>query len=106
MSEMTHHEKSNTTAAIDDSVRYRLLADEERRLVIETLCDASGGFSLSELTDEVVQRASYDEASAPERVRIRLHHAHLPMLDESGVIDYDPEELQVDVHRSIRDLPV
>lgn len=106
MSEMTHHEKSNTTAAIDDSVRYRLLADEQRRLVIETLCDASGGISLSELTDEVIQRADYDETSNPKRVRIRLHHAHLPMLDESGVIDYDWEERQIDVHRSIRDLPI
>lgn len=35
------------------------------------------------------------EADDPERVRVALHHVHLPKLDEADVVEYHPSEGEV-----------
>lgn len=48
--------------------------------------------SLSDLAAEIVEEAGSTES--PEecrRTEIRLHHVALPMLDDVGLLEYDPE---------------
>lgn len=72
------------------TVYHRILADERRRIAIEVLNDRSS-VSLDELAEEVALRGG----GSPETVRISLHHHHLPLLDEVGVVDYDSDRTRI-----------
>ncbi|WP_232701265.1 DUF7344 domain-containing protein [Halobacterium wangiae] len=90
-------------AELTESARHRLLAAPERRIVLELLAERTAPVDLGELATSVAQQARDDPAPAPEladRTKTRLHHAHLPKLDEAGVIDYDPEANRVEAWRS------
>jgi len=74
---------------------FELLAHERRRKTIQVLEDECGTTLDRE---ELAQRVATVEApgDAPtdrlvRRVELSLHHKHLPMLDEHGVVDYDPQ---------------
>lgn len=72
---------------------FRLLASERRRQVISYLGGSPGGVSLDELADGIASTAegSAETVSDDRRrlLRAELHHVHLPMLAEAGVLDYD-----------------
>jgi len=85
---------------LDESTRHRLLADEQRRLLVESLKTARGGVetTLDELADylqRAAQRTGRVEADRRRTLRCRLHHVHLPMLDDADLLDYDPETKRV-----------
>ena len=78
----------------------RVLADRQRRRVLESLKTATAPIGLADLAVELARHesdtaggVSFDERA--QRLRIRLHHCHLPMLDEAGLIDYDVENKHV-----------
>lgn len=86
------------TAELSESDRHRLLAAERRRLALDVLADRTAPVDLEDLATAISAR----EADAPprptytdDRVAITLHHQHLPMLDEAGVVDYDPASRRV-----------
>lgn len=86
----------HTTPELDGTERHRLLADEQRRFVIESLQTARGGVdtSLEEIAAHVRRAAQRsDELDDPGRrtLQCRLHHVHLPMLADAGLLEYDPE---------------
>lgn len=87
------------TSELDETTRHRLLADDQRRFVIESL--AAGGAvetTLGELAaelDRVAQRALGVDAAERRNLHCRLHHVHLPMLDDAGVLQYDPRTKRV-----------
>jgi len=78
---------------LTDSERCRILADERRRLVLDILEGQAGGLRLDELAETVVDRSDGQpgKRSATNRVRVSLHHKHLPLLEAYGVIEYDHE---------------
>jgi len=81
---------------LDETTRHRLLADEQRRFVIELLGTAKGhaGVTHDEFASDIDRVAGgTGEPGGEQRrnVRCRLHHVHLPMLDDAGVVAYDPE---------------
>lgn len=81
------------TIELTESERYRMLANEHRRLTLELLLDNQAPIGLKELAKAVV--AKYDEGEGPgqedvNRVMVALHHKHLPMMAELGTIRYDP----------------
>lgn len=77
------------------------VADEHRRAVIDALNSASNStLGYEALVDHVADRVSDEDAEREsdehrQRIRIQLHHAHLPKLDEVGVIDYEAETRHV-----------
>jgi hypothetical protein len=87
MSERSHHiETVIGRTGIDDSDLHRLLADDQRKAVLAVLHDSETR-TRSALATAVAER---DDETA-ERVETRLHHVHLPVLDEAGIVDYDPQ---------------
>lgn len=86
---------------LDDDERYRLLADERRRRLVDVLSNRRGPTTLSEVATDLLARetgATGDGAEA--RLLAALHHKHLPMLAEAGLVEYDPERTRVDPHGS------
>lgn len=86
-------------ARIAEEDRHRVLADEHRRAVIAVLRTASTPISLAALATRVVDRneeLAQKGTDHIEHVAIGLHHNHLPLLADVGVISYDPETGYVD----------
>lgn len=80
------------TANLTESERHRLLADERRRLALDVLAERATPVELADLADEIAAREDGLDAVDEEtlgRVRVSLHHNHLPMMDDLGVADYD-----------------
>lgn len=91
--------ESNGTVELSESARHRLLAARQRRTVLELLADRATPVDLEDLASSVADREAVGETSSPSdtrQVMTSLHHAHLPMLDDAGVLDYDPEENRVE----------
>ena len=61
---------------LDDYLR--LLADGQKRRLLQSLLDADG--------------SPVSVASADAHERARLHHIHLPKLADAGLIDWDPRD--------------
>jgi hypothetical protein len=61
---------------LDDYLR--LLADGRKRRLLQSLLDADG--------------SPVSVAFADAHERARLHHIHLPKLDDAGLIDWDPRD--------------
>jgi len=72
-----------------------LLGHERRRRAIRILDDADATtFNRREIARRIAVAEA--DADAPEdglvrRVECSLHHKHLPMLDEYGIVDYDSD---------------
>lgn len=76
------------TARIETDDLYRLLASEERRIVLDTL-EGTASVSLDTLATEVV--AGKRDATTEMEAKISLVHQHLPMLADAGVLEFDRE---------------
>lgn len=103
---MAAQERTNrhAVAELDESTQYRLLADEQRRFVIESLRTARRGVdtTLDELAahlERAQQRTDGTDAEC-RNLRCRLHHVHLPMLADVGLLDYDAETKRVRLGQS------
>ena len=84
---------------------FDALADSRRRHVLSYLSEKTGDVAtLSELIAEVVARESNRERDSEhyESVAIDLHHAHLPNLEEFGLIEYDERSQTVRYHERPR----
>ena len=81
------------TDGLTEHERHRLLADDRRRLALDILAAQSSPHGLDALAREIVRREDRRDAADGEvltRVKIALHHKHLPHMDDIDVIDYDP----------------
>ena len=85
-----------STAELNESERHQLLGSERRRTTLEVLSRRLTPIGLDELAAAVAERET-DASSEQhtERIRISLHHKHLPKMADMGVIDYDEESHRV-----------
>lgn len=91
----------SSTATLTEHDRHQLLESERRRLAFHILGNHSGAIDLEELATEVARRedgVDHADEDAVERIACALHHCHLPMMGETGVLTYHPED-----HRVTRD---
>lgn len=88
--EETSVEQSFTRTDTDD--RYRVLASEDRQLVLEAL-EGTSSISLDALAETVTE--ARNDASTETQTKISLVHQHLPVLEDAGVVDYDSEAKQI-----------
>ena len=71
------------------------VANEHRRAVLDSLNNAADKtLEYETLVDRVADRVGDERTAAAsdehrQRVRIGLHHTHLPKLAEAGIIDYE-----------------
>lgn len=96
-----------TTLELRESERYRLFANRRRRLLLDVLTTVGTPCTLSEVAAGIAAR----ERGEPERpntdradVEIALHHVHLPLIDDAGLIDYDADEHRIEADRTSLDL--
>ncbi len=71
-----------------DEELIRLLTDSTNRAVLTVLTDASHGFSVTEIAEQLV---SEDEENI-RQMALSLHHNYLPRLDDAGLVKYDRDE--------------
>ncbi|RBI63512.1 hypothetical protein DMJ13_02960 [halophilic archaeon] len=72
---------------------FDLFSDERRRnICLHVVKAEKTAFSLEELVDQVAERESKaGEGTEERRTRIRaeLYHAHLPKMEDVGLVEYD-----------------
>lgn len=69
---------------------FELLLDVRRRYVLYHLQDSSETVTVDRLADRIVRwEGSYDPNDR-DRVRMELHHRHLPAFVDARVVRYDP----------------
>ena len=96
------HETTSTNGSIDGLTRGErggLPAPDRRRRVLEIISERSASVELGDLAAEVAEREHGRDDVTVERVtnvEISLHHVHLPVLAEIGVLEYDPESHRID----------
>lgn len=84
------------TRPLDDTDDvFNVLSDARRRHVLYYLREHDAA-SLDELADVIagwltVDRVTITTPTRRDRIRINLHHVHLPMLDDIGFLAYDRE---------------
>lgn len=86
--------------ALSESEYHRVLADERRRIAVEVIAEGDRSLTLREVATEVARREDVGEEDVANVV-ISLHHHHLPMLADCGVVEYYP-----DAHRLTRRPPL
>ena len=79
---------------------FRVLADERRRALVDVLRDRTEPLSVADLAAAVRPRSDGGLPTDDEHFRITLHHTHLPLLDDVGIVDYDVEAKMVRPNQS------
>lgn len=75
-----------------------LLADADRRAVLDCLADAPDGTAtVADLAEHVADRRADATGERPDEddVLQTIHHVHVPKLADAGVVDYDPRSREV-----------
>ncbi|MHB9288343.1 hypothetical protein ACKVMT_15040 [Halobacteriales archaeon Cl-PHB] len=96
MSEMTHKPTPDGVQSdeLTTSQRYRVLADDRRRATIEVLAERAEPMDLVDLAATVRSRDDGGETT-DQRIEASLHHRHLPLLDDLGLVEHDAEANRV-----------
>ncbi|RZV08389.1 hypothetical protein BDK88_3363 [Natrinema hispanicum] len=80
--------KANATSRWDRV--FAVLSAEPRRQIVDELVDVSAGESIP-LPEAVVDGSA---SSAADRLRLRLCHHHLPLLEAEGVVHWESDPLR------------
>jgi DNA-binding transcriptional ArsR family regulator len=103
MSETTiRHDGAALMTSDEKSDYYRLRSDRQRRTTLQVLSDTSQDITVAELAMRVSRRLPTETPT--DRIEIRLHHVHLPMLADAGVVDYDRESKRVSLEEAVSGL--
>ena len=83
---------------------FDLLRQARRRYLLDAL-EGSGGASVEDLVESVVERESAARGLGPgvdrhDQVRLTMFHNHLPKLEEAGVVECDYADGSVAVEDS------
>ena len=86
------------TTGISEGEYHRLLSSERRRVALEVFDSWGAPYELGELAAAVASMEADDgepDDAHVEEAAVMLHHVHLPMLSEIGVIEYDEEATRI-----------
>jgi hypothetical protein len=97
------------TGQLTDCERHELLANERRQRVFSVLDDQQAPVTLETIAREVTEceaalanpgtdgpRGVRTSPEDVQRVRVSLHHVHLPKMTAFGVLEYDPTTRRVE----------
>lgn len=84
---------SSTNVLLDDV--FEVLADRKRRHLIRYLLQCDPPVSITEIADALQTRDKVGSVDERRKLRVSLHHIHLPKLDEIDIVDYDTETNRV-----------
>lgn len=83
---------------IEETLRYRLLASDRRRIALRIIAERGEPVDLDDLATAVARRERPGddvEDGTETRVRISMHHVHVPKLAAAGVCTYDRDGSRV-----------
>lgn len=88
------HNHPESARALPLNIVFELLQNSHRRRVLRYLNTVSSPVDLRTLAEAVAAEENEKPVRAltsleRNRIHIRLHHCHLPKLDEAGVIEFD-----------------
>ena len=91
---------TTTTHTLSTDTALRLLANQQRRTILRHVTDGNGTTTVDQLIDSLLTDTSpsADRGATRDRMATSLHHVHLPMLQEAGVIEYDPHRETIQYH--------
>lgn len=67
---------------------HRILANRQRRRILQYL-DGEGSATVDELVDRLAEGGPEPASSDDRRIEIELDHNHLPLMADTGTIEYD-----------------
>ncbi|EFW90953.1 hypothetical protein ZOD2009_17443 [Haladaptatus paucihalophilus DX253] len=79
------HPEEESDSSLPPGTVERILSDAQRRALCQYLVE-SPLTTMDELIDLLVQ---HDDFRGRETALIRLHHIHLPMLEDCGILTYE-----------------
>jgi hypothetical protein len=82
------------TTKAEISLLYMLLADHQRRVLLQCLRNTEASLSISALVTELTQGDSREPSERDMETAIAVHHIHLPKLADAGIIEYDQSTQQ------------
>ena len=84
--------RMTVTQAIGTDAALQVLADKRRRQVLLHLAKSNGSTTIDELVEAVFTNTSSprNPDEVQEQIKLNLHHNHLPRLQDTGLIEYDP----------------
>lgn len=91
-------------ATLPESALHRLLASNRRRILLELLEEQPTPVDLEALAILVAKREAEVDSTEPadlDRIEMTLHHEHLPVLAQAGVVDYQPAANSVESYREL-----
>jgi len=88
-------EETTVAKRLGEDELYRVLAARPRRRILAFLIEESSG-TVEELTTVLSgwragQSSTMITPEEHEQIQIELYHRHLPHLDQSGFIEFDPK---------------
>jgi hypothetical protein len=85
-----------TDSPVSINELFDLLSQPGNRYTLAYLVRADGAVPYDDLVEYVIDKGGIPEGLSAEefrdRVATRLVHSNLPKLDESGLVDYDPQQ--------------
>ena len=89
-SEIAFSEGVLSTASVSESESHQILSSERRQILLYVLDEQPTTVHLDTVASAVAKREA-NPTDTVESVAISLHHNHLPMLANAGIIHYNPE---------------
>ncbi|WP_227352914.1 DUF7344 domain-containing protein [Haladaptatus salinisoli] len=88
-------ETERTVAALSRDIVFQVLSNRRRRYALHHLRRCEGSVEIGELATQIAaweNDVSTEEVTSKQRKRVynTLQQAHLPKLDETGFVEYDP----------------
>lgn len=77
---------------------FAVLAHERRQQVLAYLSRRTGAVLLGDLAAYLASGENNASTASLERVLIDLHHSHLPLMRERGVLEYDVDSRLVSLN--------
>ncbi|MFW5918180.1 MAG: DUF7344 domain-containing protein [Haloferacaceae archaeon] len=85
-----------TTTTQTDTI-LDLLANSRRRAILRYVSETDGPEPIEQVVESLTGPASASKADGTRReLAIEARHHHLPKLEETGVIEYDPRRGTID----------
>ena len=83
---------------------FTLLSHHRRRVTLTYLATRTGTTAVSDVADQIALLEGEHTHDRYERICTSLVHAHLPMLDDAGVIEYDQDREVLELRAQAKDV--
>lgn len=106
MSQSTSERENNGSGKVTlaESELHRILSSERRRILLNVLEERPAPMDLMELAWAISKRENGVDSELTadvEQVVITLHHNHLPVLSEAGIVEYRPATNKIETFRGL-----